>query len=118
MAFACRKKKEPCPYSDQVCDSSQVTLINRTDDTLFYGIGTSWFEDTLLPGNSRILKYGKVNVTYDEDCNQNKESWSTHTMHTNWGEWAFAIDHCNKMTAFEYTDESKGRIELYDVSEK
>ena len=125
ISFACKKetpsspenKSPSCPYKDQICDSSKVTILNRTLDTLFYGVGTSWYEDTVLSGQHIFLTFGKVNVTYDAQCVQNKHSWSIPTLHTNWGEWAFNMDHCDKRIAFDYTDTSRGRIQLYDVTE-
>jgi hypothetical protein len=72
------------------------TLLNRIHDTVFYGIGTNMLEDTLLPGQQRVVKYGRVKVTYDKECVKNRESWSTHQLNSNFGAWAYHIDHCNK----------------------
>ena len=123
LSLACKKEnssvsenKEPCKYKNQLCDSALFTLSNRTQDTIFYGVGTNMWEDTLLPGQQRILKYGKVNVTYDTNCEKSRKTWSTHQLSSNWGDWAFNIDHCEKRSAFEYTDVSKSAIKLYDIT--
>jgi hypothetical protein len=125
--IACRKKEPPsppptpaatpCPYKNQICDTSLYTLMNKTQDTIFYGIGTNMWEDTLLPGRQTTRKYGKVKVTYTQSCERVRESWATHQLSSNWGEWAFNIDHCDSKGSFDYADTTKSRIVLYDDTE-
>ena len=121
---ACQKKtpfsnknEDTCKFKNQECDSALFTLINRTEETIYYGIGTNMWEDSLLPGQQRSVKYGHVKVTYDNNCTPERESWGTHQLSSSWGEWAYHIDHCDKKSAFEYTDTSKSVIYLYDVTE-
>jgi hypothetical protein len=117
LLLGCKKKNDAtCAFKNQECDVSQFTLINRTQDTVFYGIGTNIWLDTLLPGQQQILKYGKVKVTYDKDCVKNRESWSTHTLSSNFGSWAYNIDHCSKRSAFEY-DPSGLTVSVVDATE-
>jgi hypothetical protein len=116
FVVACEKlNKKSCPYKNQDCSNALFTLINRTQDTIFYGIGSNMWEDTLFPGQQRSLQYGRVKVTYDNSCKENKVSWSTHQLSSNFGSWGFNIDNCNKKSAFEY-DANRG-IKLYDVTE-
>lgn len=119
LAFiSCRKEKSvACNRKNQICDSALFTLFNYTQDTIFYGIGTNMQEDTLLPGKQRHLKYGRVKITYDKKCEENKESYSTHQLSSNWGTWAYHIDHCDRKAAFKYDDESKTHISLYNITE-
>lgn len=117
FTMACKKPtKKDCPYKDQVCDTANFTLINRTQDTVFYGIGSNMLEDTLLPAQQRVIQYAEVNVRFDENCNEIKQSWSTHQLSSNFGSWAFNIDHCDKKSAFEY--DSNQFVKLYDVTEE
>ena len=114
--LACKKKnRNSCPNKDQECDNSLFTLINRTNDTVFYSIGTNIWEDTLLPGQQQSSNYGKVKVTYNEDCEMKRETMSSHMVSSNWGSWGYTIDHCDKRAAFEY--DAPGVINLYDVTE-
>ncbi|WP_317898126.1 hypothetical protein [Aurantibacillus circumpalustris] len=124
LLFACHKKNgsplrnnEPCPFKSQECDKAIFTLYNRTQEIIYFGIGTNMWEDSLLPGQYHREIYGHVKVTYDKNCELEKESWATHYLSSNWGDWAYNIDHCNKKSAFEYEDSSKTRILLYDVTE-
>lgn len=117
FGFSCNKiSRDRCTKRDQICNTSYFTLINQTQDTIFYGTGTNMKEDTLLPGAERTFTYGEVRVTFDRRCNEKKESWSTHQLTSNWGEWAFHIDRCQKKSAFRYSDNSGNQIKLYDVS--
>ena len=43
-------------------------------------------------------------------------NFHTHQLTSNWGEWAFHIDRCQKKSAFRYSDNSGNQIKLYDVS--
>ena len=117
LFITCKKvSKDTCNKTDQVCSVSYFTLSNQTQDAIYYGIGTNMQEDTLMPGAERTYTYGNVRVTYDRKCNENKESWSTHQLTSNRGDWAFNIDRCQKKSAFRYTDNSANQIKLYDVS--
>ncbi len=116
FSFTCKKKNtNSCPNKNQVCERSLFTLFNRTNDTIFYGIGTNIWEDTLLPGQQRSSNYGPVKVTYNDNCEMKRETMSSHMLSSNWGSWGFTIDHCDKKAAFEY--DGINNINLYDVTE-
>lgn len=118
FSLSCQKaNNKVCPYKNQECDSARFTLINRINDTIFYGIGSNMWEDTLLPGQQRRYVYGKVKITYDKNCEEKKTSWSTHQLSSNYGPWAYNIDHCDKKTAFEYDSARNYAVKLFDVSD-
>lgn len=73
ILFSCSKPK-PCTDKDQICDQSLVTLTNSTHDTLFWGKGTNYYTDTLLPGKKKNWIAGEVKVTFDpkDDCKKKK----------------------------------------------
>lgn len=112
-----KQKKENCTKKNQECSNARFTLMNQTQDTIYYGININFHDDSLLPGQIKEFIFGQVKITYDKKCNEKKESWSTQQLSSNWGEWAFHIDHCNKKSAFRYTDNSNAQIKLYDVTE-
>lgn len=115
LAAACKKKTEnTCSGKNQECEQSLFTIYNRTNDSIFYGIGTSSFEDTLLPGEQKSFRYGKVKVIYNEDCIRTPVTWSNHTIYSSEGSWGYMIDDCDEKAAFEYDSDSL--INLYDVT--
>lgn len=116
LALACKKKNEnTCSSKNQECEQSLFTIFNRTNDSIFYGIGTNYYEDTLLPGEQRSFTYGKVKVTYNKDCERKSESWSNQMIYSSEGSWGYMIDDCDERAAFEYDSDSL--IMLYDVTE-
>ena len=106
----------PCEFEAQDCDSCLFYLANKTNDTVWFGIQTNILEDTLLPGETRVFKYGRVKVTIDaKTCERKRASWSTGQMTSSCGEWAYNLDHCQKKSNFEYG--SNNTIQLVDATD-
>ena len=106
----------PCELEPQDCDSCLFYLSNKTNDTVWFGLQTNMLEDTLLPGETRVFKYGRVKVTIDANtCERKRASWSTGQMTSSCGEWAYNLDHCQKKSNFEYT--SNHAIQLVDATD-
>lgn len=91
-------------------------FICQTKQMIRFGLQTNILEDTLLPGETRIFKYGRVKVTIDaKTCERKRASWSTGQMTSSSGEWARNLDHCQKKSNFEYS--SNNAIQLVDVTD-
>lgn len=90
-----------------ICQIKQMTR---------FGLQTNLLEDTLLPGETRVFRYGRVKVTIDaKTCERKRTSWSTGQMTSSCGEWTYNLDHCQKKSRFEYG--STSAIQLVDVTD-
>jgi hypothetical protein len=107
--------KKACEFKDQICDTSLFYLGNKTSDTIYFSFGSNFFNDTLVPDEVKIFKKGKVKVTYDtKTCEKKRTSWSTPTINSNKGSWAYHQDHCAKVSNFKYDNGTSGHVSLYD----
>ena len=117
FVFASISCEKECKYKDQVCNTSSRHLGNKTNDTIFYSIGSNFFEDTLTPGEVRILKGSKVNVTYDKkSCEKKRTAFSTYYLNASTGGWYFNVEHCESIKNLKYDNNVNGHISLYDES--
>lgn len=56
---------------NEKCDNARACVVNNTHDTVYYGWGSSWYSDTLLPGARSCQNLGEMDkyTTYHASFN-------------------------------------------------
>ncbi|MBL7883645.1 MAG: hypothetical protein JNL69_06225 [Bacteroidia bacterium] len=71
------------------CDHAVVCVTNLSGNVVYYGWNTSFYTDSLLPGQKACKDVGYISITRTE------ESTTTITFNSTRGSFAIYVDECN-----------------------
>jgi hypothetical protein len=94
---------------------SQSCIGNLTNDTIFYAWNSTFWDDTLLPGEVNCRDVGQIDITYNKKGKEKTHTTYVNQIYSSSGDWFVKAEKCYHKSNFEYDNQNptSGNINLY-----